>query len=100
MPAEVIQQADYTLTLSGQERDCLLGLLRQALGEARVEAHRTHTPDFRDLVLGQEALLRALIERLVGLRPERAGPAPTAPAGTEEGAAVSDVLYLDEQGRF
>jgi hypothetical protein len=70
MPAQVLQQSNYTVTLSDQERDGLLALLRQAFAEARVEAHRTHTPDFRDQVLGQQALIRALIEKLERVRPD------------------------------
>ena len=64
MPPETTQTPAYSLTLSGEERDILLGLLRQALGETRVEAHRTHTPGFREQVLGQEADIRTLIEKI------------------------------------
>lgn len=99
MLAQVLQQSSYTLTLSGQERDSLLGLLRQALGESRVEAHRTHTPDFRDLVLDQQAIIRALVEKVERLGPDRIGVSPEAPVGIEEGAVIGD-LYINDEGRF
>ena len=44
-------------------------LLERALGETRVEVHRTHTPGFRDQVLHQEAVIRRLLEKLQRLRP-------------------------------
>jgi len=100
MSAQVLQQSSHTLNLSGEERDSLLGLLRQALGEARVEVHRTHTPAFRDSVLAQEAVIRALIEKLERLRPDQTEVSPRIPAGIEEGSPVPDVVYIDEQGRF
>jgi hypothetical protein len=86
MSAQVLQRSTYTLTLSDRERDSLLGLLRRAFGEARVEAHRTHTPDFRDLVLGEQAVIRGLIEKLEGIGPDRVGASPAVPAGIGEEA--------------
>lgn len=98
MSAQVLQQSSYILSLSDEERDGLLGLLRQALGESRVEAHRTHTPDFRTLVLSQQAVIRLLIEKLEGLRPGRPGAAEAVYA--EEEAPLIDPLYIDDAGRF
>lgn len=64
MSTKVSQQPTLTLSLEEPERAELLQMLQQALRETRVEAHRTHTPDFRDQVLGREKLLRTLIEKL------------------------------------
>ena len=100
MSAQVVQQSSYMLTLSDQERDALLGLLKQAFAEARVEAHRTHTPDFRDQVLGQQAVIRGLLERVERLSPEPMGVSAAIPAGIEVDAPVSDELYIDDEGRF
>jgi hypothetical protein len=54
----------FALQLSADERALLSRLVEQALGETRVEAHHTHTPDFRQQVLQQENLLRDLLARL------------------------------------
>jgi hypothetical protein len=66
MPPETIGPTSYTLSLTAQERGVLLDLLRRELGEARVEVHRTHTPDYRDRVLQNERLLRVLIDKVNG----------------------------------
>lgn len=100
MSAQIFQSSSYTLGLSDRERDFLLGLLRQAHGESRVEAHRTHTPDFRELVLGQESVIRSLIERLERIRPEPSGGSPAMPIAIGEEAPLIDPLYIDEGGRF
>ena len=49
---------------SEEERVEMVRLLEQVLGETRVEIHRTHTPDYRDRVMGQESLLRGLLAKL------------------------------------
>jgi hypothetical protein len=100
MSAQVLQQTSYTLTLSGQERDALLGLLRQAFTETRVEAHRTHSPNFRELVLGQESLIRDLVEKLEHLGPDQAAASPAIRIEIEEETPVIDELYIDGGGRF
>jgi hypothetical protein len=100
MSAQVIPRTNYTLTLSGEERDGLLGLLQRAFGEVRVEMHRTHTPGFRKLVLDQETLIRGLIEKLERLRPDPVSLSLEAPVEHEEGSAGTDSLYIDEEGRF
>jgi hypothetical protein len=56
-----------TLTLNNQERDELLLLLRHALGEARVEVHHTHTPNYRENVKTEEGVIRRLLEKVQGL---------------------------------
>jgi len=100
MSAQVLQQSSYTLTLSDEEHDSLLGLLRQTLGEARVEVHRTHTPAFRDAVVGEAAVIRALIEKIERVRPDWTEVSSKSLAQVEEGSPVPDVVYIDEQGRF
>jgi hypothetical protein len=52
------------LTLDDEERDLILDLLDYALGETRVEAHRTHTPSYRKGVLHNETVIRRLIAKL------------------------------------
>jgi hypothetical protein len=52
-----------TLTFDGKEKSELLQLLETALGDLRVEVHRTHTPDYRTQLLQREELLRRLIGR-------------------------------------
>jgi hypothetical protein len=100
MSREALLQSSYTCTLSGEERENLLRLLRERLGEARVEAHRTHTPAFRELVFGEEAVTRSLIEKLEQAHPDLGNVTPKMPAGIEEGWPVPDVIYIDEEGRF
>lgn len=56
--------AEFHLTLSEREKQYLEGLLKSALGETRVEAHRTHTPVYREQVLGEEKLVRELLTKV------------------------------------
>ena len=49
---------------SEEERVELVRLLEQSLKEIRGEIHKTHTPEYRDRVLGQESLLRGLLVKL------------------------------------
>lgn len=69
MTDQAAQPSILTLTLTQEERNSLLDLLKQALGEARIEVHRTHTPAFREQVLHQESLIRGLVDKLDRLRP-------------------------------
>jgi hypothetical protein len=55
--------APVSLTLDEQERSELFQLLKVALGDLRVEVHRTHTPDYRNQLLQREALLQRLIDK-------------------------------------
>ena len=100
MSTLTLQQSRHTLTLTGEERENLLCLLRQALAESRVEAHRTHTPAFRESVLGHQGMIRSLIDRLEAARSVQTDVATSAPSGNEEGLPVSDAVYIDERGRF
>ncbi len=56
--------AEIRITLTEEEKDYLLRFLQSAMGETRVEVHRTHTPAFRETVLAEEKLLRGLIAKL------------------------------------
>jgi len=56
---------DFTLVLNEQERGELARLLEQALGETRVEVHRTHySPDYRATVQKEEGVIRGLLDKL------------------------------------
>jgi hypothetical protein len=59
---------EFNLKVSAEERAELLRLLQRELGDTRVEVHRTHTPAYRDQVLHQENLVRALLEKLQKLQ--------------------------------
>jgi hypothetical protein len=61
--------AELNLVLNEKEKEYLVGLLNTALKDTRVEAHRTHTPGFREDVLSQEELVRGLLAKL-GTRPK------------------------------
>ena len=50
--------------LTAEEKQYLIRLLDARLGEARVEVHRTHTPDYREQVQQEEALVRGLLAKL------------------------------------
>jgi hypothetical protein len=56
--------ADSQLTLTGEEREFLVGLLEHALKEARIEEHRTRTLSYRGLILKQEDLIASLLGKL------------------------------------
>lgn len=55
----------FDVILSDQEVAMLRRMVTTALGDTRVEVHRTHmTPDFREQVKAEEALLRGLLTKL------------------------------------
>jgi hypothetical protein len=56
--------AESQITLTREEREYLVRLLQSTIGETRVEAHRTHTPAFRERVLAEETLERSLLSKL------------------------------------
>jgi hypothetical protein len=56
--------AELQLTLTSEERECLVRLLETALRDTRIEEHRTRTPSYREHVLHQEDLLVALLGKL------------------------------------
>jgi hypothetical protein len=56
---------DVTVKLNAEEAGLLLRLVGTALGDTRVEVHRTHhTPAFRDDVKKEEDLLRTILAKL------------------------------------
>jgi hypothetical protein len=61
--ATTTEALTHSFTISEEERAELIRLLDRALGESRSEAHKTHTPEFRDRVLREQSLLRGLLER-------------------------------------
>ncbi len=64
------QSTLHSLTVTLEEIALLTNLLSRSLGETRVEVHRTHTPDFRDQVQHEEAVIRGLLDKLHALRGE------------------------------
>jgi hypothetical protein len=52
------------ITLSGEERACLVELLQSALKNRRVEEHRTRAPTYREQILEQEKLLENMLAKL------------------------------------
>ncbi len=56
--------AEHHVLLTQAEKEYLLRILQTAFGETRVEAHRTHSPNYRQTVLAEEELLRSLISKL------------------------------------
>jgi hypothetical protein len=63
MRANTSTPGALNVTLAREEVTELLQLLKQALGETRVEVHHTHSPDFRAQVEHRECILRGLIDR-------------------------------------
>jgi hypothetical protein len=100
MSSQVLHRSSCTVTLSGEERDGLLELLRQARGDGRVEADRTHASGYRDVVLDQQTLVLGLIEKLERPGPDPASPTPVAPTASGEAPPIIDELYIDAEGRF
>ncbi len=57
--------SETPLLLTANEQTTLVRVLEAALGEARVEARRTHfSPEFREQVLAEERVLAGLLEKL------------------------------------
>jgi hypothetical protein len=61
MSTDAPQVRPTTLTFDEPERSELLRLVEAALGELRVEIHRTHTPDYRAQLHQREHLLKRLM---------------------------------------
>jgi hypothetical protein len=53
----------HNFVISEEERTEIIRLLKQVLGETRVEVHRTHTPEYRERVMAEETLLRGLLDK-------------------------------------
>jgi hypothetical protein len=56
--------AEVHVTLSEEERAFLADFLEQALKEVLVEEHRTRSLTYRDNVLRQEQLIKAVLSKL------------------------------------
>lgn len=69
MSVETPKPNNAHLPINAEERAELISILEQVLGDTRVEARRTHTPDFREHVLHQEEVVRNLLEKLQRLQP-------------------------------
>lgn len=53
------------VSFTSEELALLHRMVESALGEARVEVHRTHhTPAYREQVKAEEAMLRSLLEKM------------------------------------
>lgn len=53
----------HSFMITEEERIELIRLLEQACGESRIEMHRTHTPEYRQRVSGEQAILSGLLEK-------------------------------------
>lgn len=58
----------HSFTISEEERAKLILLLEKACEESRIEMHRTHTPEYRERVSGEQALLRGLLDKFQHMR--------------------------------
>ena len=56
--------AESHLTLSEEERDFLVGLLKVTLKDAQVEEHRTRTLSYREHIVHREHLIESLLHKL------------------------------------
>jgi hypothetical protein len=55
--------------IDAQERELLVRLVEQALGDTRVEIRRTSTPEFRDRLQAEELILTSVLRRLGATSP-------------------------------
>jgi len=58
------QTVDTHVTLTQEEKNYLVRVLQNAIGETRVEVHHTHTPQYRERVLDEEKLIRGLLTKV------------------------------------
>jgi hypothetical protein len=56
--------ATYTLILTHEERGVLFSLLEQSVTDVHAESRRTESPAYQEKVHHQEAVLRALKEKV------------------------------------
>jgi hypothetical protein len=59
--------AQFNLLINAQEREELLRVLKNSLGETRVEVHHTHTPGYRESVKHEEEVIRGLLQKIQGI---------------------------------
>ena len=55
---------EFNLPINDSERAQLLRVLKNSLGETRVEVHHTHTPGYRESVKHEEDVIRGLLQKL------------------------------------
>lgn len=55
------------LDLSSEDRDLLIGIVEQTIGQLRVEVRRTRKPSFHDRLVNEEERLKSILERLKAL---------------------------------
>jgi hypothetical protein len=55
---------DFPLTLTAEERQYLVDLLKAEFKDVRLEEHRTRTPLYRETVVHQESIIAALMNKL------------------------------------
>jgi hypothetical protein len=60
------RSADFTLELDRRERAELMTLLERELRDTHVEARRTESPRFQQVVHDQESVLHSVLEKLRG----------------------------------
>lgn len=56
--------AEFQLSLSADERECLADVLETSLKETRREEHRTRAPLYREHVLKREELILGILNQL------------------------------------
>jgi hypothetical protein len=56
--------AETQLSLTVEERSCLVRILETTLKNQRIEEHRTRTPSYREGILHEEELLSQLLTKL------------------------------------
>ncbi len=66
--AATTEAAMHSFMINEEERAELVRVLEQVLRDTRVEIHRTHTPEYRERVIGEGTLLRGLLEKFQHLR--------------------------------
>jgi hypothetical protein len=69
LPAKESIMGESQLTLTVEERKCLVELLETALKETRIEEHRTRAPEYREHVSRREDLVSSLLGKLGQLAP-------------------------------
>ena len=61
----------HSFMISEEERAELILILEKACAEGRIEMHRTHTPDYRERVSGEQAVLRGLLDKFQHMRVDK-----------------------------
>jgi hypothetical protein len=73
--------------IDAQERELLVRLVEQALGDTRVEIRRTSTPEFRDRLQAEELILTSVLRRLGATR-RSCGRLPSLPPQSSRSGAA------------